>query len=909
MYNRNYTRSETFQDMISRLYPVNLSEVSERILYDENGRQRRFLARTCTFQVTDACSLRCTYCEPAGTKITMADFSYKNIEDVKIGDTVLGFDEYAEKSKHTRIKPAKVEQIFVREVPGYLVLHLENGESLKITENHKIFTKRRFNNGGKYDYVSAGSLSIGDKVYTLPIAQYANGFDSTYTELLNNEQYMIGYIVGSVLGDGCLKDYSNDERDKYFFRFVVNDVEITERLKKYLDHFNIHTNMRLFNNASYGKVNYVDFIQTTSRETYIALRSMIDDNFIKNAHIEYMCGFLAAIYDSEGSISDQAIIRIANTDPIIIDEIVRCLDALGMDNTVEVQHNDQYSDGPKYTVRLTSGARKMPVAFKFVKTVLPAAKRKCTDAFLYKCLLKRNKIVSIEKVNEPTKVYNIGTTTHTYIAESVAVHNCYQINKQTHMMSFETAKKFADMILDSRIDSNPYLSIEESPGIVFEFIGGEPFMNIDLIQQISDYIVEKMIRENHPWRHKFMFSICSNGVAYMDEKVQAYMKKYRYNISFSISIDGNKPLHDSCRVFPDGSGSYDIAMAGVRHFREHYNGKMGSKMTMAPGNITYVYEAVKNLIENDYDEIFLNCVYEKGWTAEHATILYDQFKKLSDFLIDEGYFENHFLSYFDDNIGKPMSAKDDENWCGGTGSMLSCDYKGDLYPCIRYMESSLGDSVKPLIIGNVNDGIMTTAETKGCVDCLRNISRKSQSTYECFNCPIAQGCSWCSAYNYQEHGTADKRATYICIMHKGRILSNIYYWNKGFRKYAPWFRYASWIPKQWALEIISEEEYNMLMDLIKFDENDIKRIQEMLDNGEVPEEYIYYAKIACETKSAVITNDLTDGMTEDGTVDESYQEVFKNIFDQNFEIDNIKCVKYENDPTSEEETPDEGDSI
>ena len=74
-------------------------------------------------------------------------------------------------------------------------------------------------------------------------------------------------------------------------------------------------------------------------------------------------------------------------------------------------------------------------------------------------------------------------------------------------MSFDTAKRFADMILDARIDTNPYLSIEDSPGIVFEFIGGEPFMNIDLISQISDYIVEKMIRENHPWRHKFMFSI------------------------------------------------------------------------------------------------------------------------------------------------------------------------------------------------------------------------------------------------------------------------------------------------------------------------------------------------------------------------------------------------------------------
>jgi sulfatase maturation enzyme AslB (radical SAM superfamily) len=72
------------------------------------------------------------------------------------------------------------------------------------------------------------------------------------------------------------------------------------------------------------------------------------------------------------------------------------------------------------------------------------------------------------------------------------------------------------------------------------------------------------------------------------------MEKYKYNLSFSISIDGNKELHDSCRVQKDGSGSYDIAIAGVEHFRQHYNGKMGSKMTMAPSNITYVFDAVKN---------------------------------------------------------------------------------------------------------------------------------------------------------------------------------------------------------------------------------------------------------------------------------------------------------------------------
>jgi radical SAM protein with 4Fe4S-binding SPASM domain len=38
--------------------------------------------------------------------------------------------------------------------------------------------------------------------------------------------------------------------------------------------------------------------------------------------------------------------------------------------------------------------------------------------------------------------------------------------------------------------------------------------------------------------------------------------------------------------------------------------------------------------------------------------------------------------------------------------MIAVDYKGDIYPCIRYMESSLGNSAPPIIIGNVYDGIM-----------------------------------------------------------------------------------------------------------------------------------------------------------------------------------------------------------
>lgn len=424
------------------------------------------------------------------------------------------------------------------------------------------------------------------------------------------------------------------------------------------------------------------------------------------------------------------------------------------------------------------------------------------------------KVLHVEKLTGTFEVFNLGTSTKTYFANGMAVHNCYQINKDKHSMPFEVAKKFFDMLIDADSSSCDYINPEISPGLIVEFIGGEPFMEIDLIDKISDYIMETLIERKHKWANRFMFSICSNGVLYFDERVQNYINKHKDHLSFSISIDGNKKLHDSCRIFPNGKGSYDIAIAGVKHFREVHKGYMGSKMTLAPQNISFAYDAVTNLVALGYDDIYLNCVYEEGWTNEDARTLYNQLKKIADFLIeDEERFEEIYLSIFDETSFNPKSILDNDNWCGGTGAMIAVDWKGDIYPCIRYMESSLGSSVPPLKIGNVNDGIMVLPEHIKTVNDLRAITRKSQSDDECYYCPIAGQCSWCSAYNYQVNGTANKRTKFLCQMHKARTLANAYLWNKGNRKYHPDQRFKLWIPKEWALEIIDEPEWEMLKEL------------------------------------------------------------------------------------------------
>lgn len=378
-------------------------------------------------------------------------------------------------------------------------------------------------------------------------------------------------------------------------------------------------------------------------------------------------------------------------------------------------------------------------------------------------------------------------------------------------MSFETAKKFIDDLLDDKYSD--YISVETSPGIIVEFIGGEPLLEIDLIDQICDYFVAELIRRQHPWATRYCFSMCSNGVLYFDPRVQKFLRKHLNHLSFSISIDGNKELHDACRVFADGSGSYDIAMEGVRHYRDVLGGDIGSKMTLCPENVQYCYDATVSLLENGYEEIFLNCVYEEGWTLEHAKILYEQLKKLGQYIIDNDLFDKVYLSIFVEHFFRPKRAEENDNWCGGLGSMISVDYKGDIYPCIRYMESSLGPDIEPLMIGNVDHGVMTTCKERDCVECMRAVTRRSQSTDECWNCPIAEGCSWCSAYNYQVYGTVDKRATFICPMHKARALANAWFWNTGFRKNGENKRFKMYIPEEWALEIIDKEEYEELKKL------------------------------------------------------------------------------------------------
>lgn len=387
---------------------------------------------------------------------------------------------------------------------------------------------------------------------------------------------------------------------------------------------------------------------------------------------------------------------------------------------------------------------------------------------------------------------------------------CYQGHKGHRMMTKDVAKRGVDLLFDMYDKNEGTFINHKTKAIILDFIGGEPLMNIDIIDYVCTYFVQKCLEKNHPWIYTWRASMISNGALYFEPKVQEFLKKFRGFVSFGITLDGPKEIHDACRIYHDGRGNFDDAYAAMKHFNSHYYEELGTKVTIAPENLHNLNKIVKFFVDEGMEEINANTVFEAEWTEEQAQEFYRELKKMADYLLSLDH--EVYVGLFRDELFNPMSEEENSNFCGGTGAMLSFDPDGIAYPCIRYMPSSLGEDVLPITIGTV-DGIFKTEkdkETKRCLDC---ITRRSQSTDECWNCPIAAGCAWCSGWNYQLYGTPDKRCTRICPMHKARSLANVYYWNKYYRKNNMDKHFEMHLPKEEALKFIKEDEYNMLLEL------------------------------------------------------------------------------------------------
>lgn len=344
---------------------------------------------------------------------------------------------------------------------------------------------------------------------------------------------------------------------------------------------------------------------------------------------------------------------------------------------------------------------------------------------------------------------------------------CYLVGKNSNeKMTFDVAKKVIDYLLDRQFD---YLA----ESVIFDFIGGEPLLEIRLIDKICDYIKAQLYIKNHRWFNSYRFAISTNGLMYNNKDVQQFIHKNIKHLSFGITIDGTKQKHDLNRIYKNGKGSYDDVVCNIPLWLKQFP-DAATKVTISHNDLPYIKESVAHLFKLGIKTVNINVVFEDVWEDGDDKIFEEQLMQLADYIIDNNLYSEYMCSFFNKDIGHPLNKEsDNNNWCGA-GKMIAVDAQGNFYPCTRFAKYSLRDK-EPRITGNIETGI-----DRNKLRPFLALTRTSQSTEECINCEVASGCAWCQGENYDAADTPTiyQRSMAICKMHKARVRANNYYWKK-----------------------------------------------------------------------------------------------------------------------------------
>lgn len=167
---------------------------------------------------------------------------------------------------------------------------------------------------------------------------------------------------------------------------------------------------------------------------------------------------------------------------------------------------------------------------------------------------------------------------------------CYMVGKNNFKkMSFDTAKKIIDFIVN-----DPYCN-KLSDNLLIDFIGGEPLLEMELIDKISDYICLLLYDKKHKWFNNLQFSFSTNGTLYDSKIMEKYLSKHRYHTGFGFSIDGNKDKHDLTRVTKDGRGSYDMVIKAFEKYKDDFGEDIYQKSTFSSEDLIYLKDSIIHL--------------------------------------------------------------------------------------------------------------------------------------------------------------------------------------------------------------------------------------------------------------------------------------------------------------------------
>jgi DNA repair photolyase len=386
-------------------------EVHAKSIVSEVPKSSRMMFRY-TINPYRGCQHQCVYCIYGDTPILMADGTARAIADLRVGDRIYGT---IRDGFYRRYAITEVLAHWSTVKPAYRVT-LEDGTKLVTSGDHRFLTER----GWKH---VTGAEQGSDQRPFLTTNNKLMGFGGFAEPPKESVAYRRGYLCGMIRGDGTRGRYT-DRRSgnvSHRFRLALADDEALARTRNYLTTFAVLTTDFDFS-ARTSTRRPVRAIRSGSRSALDAIEHLI--GWPSFPCHDWLCGFLAGIFDAEGCYSGAW--RLSNTDPEIIQWTTRALDSLGFSYVIE----DPKKANGILVVRLRGGLKEI---MRFFHATDPAITRKRS---IEGTALKSDanlRVASIEPLGLELPMYDITTGTGDFIANGVVSHNCFARNTHTYL--------------------------------------------------------------------------------------------------------------------------------------------------------------------------------------------------------------------------------------------------------------------------------------------------------------------------------------------------------------------------------------------------------------------------------------------------------------------------------------------
>lgn len=285
--------------------------------------------------------------------------------------------------------------------------------------------------------------------------------------------------------------------------------------------------------------------------------------------------------------------------------------------------------------------------------------------------------------------------------------------------------------MDSIVD---YLIQKYSRIKYLQFFGGEPFLYIEGI----DYFIREYHKKKGDSQTKF--GAVTNGTI-INNRLDRLVNTY--NLKITVSLDGDRVINDQLRIFKDGTGTYDMIIKFINHYRKNIN-MIESTYTKIHQDMGYSINDVKNMI---YKLTGISNTYIVPVQTENEV-----YKTLETKLI-ESELENSILDTLDilsskDSNRPIISANIDivyhllnkmrnSNFCPAGINQMAFFVDGKLYPCYRYCNNNSNG----LRLNNLSDDKLTSWQYKFVREsnCKDNV--------KCNQCEYKYLCTTCIAIN------------------------------------------------------------------------------------------------------------------------------------------------------------------